>query len=80
MGNHRRALNEETLGIPVIALGIPTVIDASDLGDTENGEPLFVTPRDIDSRMRELGRLVGFGVTLALQPSLTIEDVAGLLG
>ena len=80
VGNHRRALNEETLGIPVIALGIPTVIDASDLGDTENGEPLFVTPRDIDSRMRELGRLVGFGVTLALQPSLTIEDVAGLLG
>ena len=80
VGNHRRALNEETLGIPVIALGIPTVIDASDLGDTENGEPLFVTPRDIDNRMRELGRLVGFGVTLALQPSLTIEDVAGLLG
>ena len=80
VGNHRRALNEETLGIPVIAVGIPTVIDASDLGDTENGEPLFLTPRDIDSRVRELGRLVGYGVTLALQPSLTIDDVAGWLG
>lgn len=80
VGNHRRALNKETLGVPVIAVGIPTVIDASDLGDTENGEPLFVTPRDIDSRVRELGRLVGYGVTLALQPGLTIDDVTGLLG
>ena len=80
VGNHRRALNEETLGIPVIAVGIPTVIDASDLGSTKNGEPLFVTPRDIDSRVRELSRLVGYGITLALQPELTIDDVAGLLG
>ena len=80
VGNHRRALNAETLGIPVIAVGIPTVIDASDLGDTQNGEPLFVTPRDIDTRVRELSRLVGYGVTLALQPGLTIDDVTGLLG
>ncbi len=80
VGNHRRALNEETLGIPVIAVGIPTVIDASDLGDTNNGEPLFVTPRDIDSRVRELSRLVGYGVTLALQSDLTMDDVTGLLG
>lgn len=80
VGNHRRALNKETLGVPVIAVGIPTVIDASDLGDTRNGESLFVTPRDIDSRVRELSRLVGYGVTLALQPSLTIDDVTGLLG
>lgn len=80
VGNHRRALNEETLGVPVIAVGVPTVIDASDLGDTANGEPLFVTPRDIDSRVRELSRLVGYGVTLALQTGLTMDDVTGLLG
>ena len=80
VGNHRRAINRETLGIPVVAVGIPTVIDASDLGDTDNGEPLFVTPRDIDSRVRELSRLVGYGISLALQPSLTIDDVTGLLG
>ena len=80
VGNHRRALNAATLGVPVIAVGVPTVIDASDLGDTDNGEPLFATPRDIDSRVRELSRLVGYGVSLALQPSLTIDDVTGLLG
>lgn len=29
VGNHRRGLNKETLGVPVIAIGIPTVIDAA---------------------------------------------------
>ena len=29
VGNKRKALNEETLGIPVIAIGVPTVIDAA---------------------------------------------------
>lgn len=28
VGNHRNALDETTLGIPVIAIGIPTVVDA----------------------------------------------------
>ena len=31
VGNHRSAINSETLGIPVIALGIPTVVDSSTL-------------------------------------------------
>lgn len=29
VGNHRQGLNEETLGVPVIAIGIPTVVDAA---------------------------------------------------
>ena len=29
VGNHRNALTQETLGVPVIALGIPTVVDAA---------------------------------------------------
>ena len=31
MGNKRMKLNEETLGIPVIAIGVPTVVDAATL-------------------------------------------------
>jgi len=27
VGNHRKAINEETLGVPVIAIGVPMVID-----------------------------------------------------
>ena len=29
VGNHRNALTEESLGVPVIAIGVPTVVDAA---------------------------------------------------
>ena len=29
VGNHRSALNRETLGVPVLAVGVPTVVDAA---------------------------------------------------
>lgn len=29
IGNNRQALNEDTLGVPVIAIGVPTVVDAA---------------------------------------------------
>ena len=82
VGNHRKAVNARTLGVPVIALGVPTVIDGAALCGDEDAPPsgLFVTPQDIDRRVRELGRLIGYGVTLALQPGLTPEDAAALLG
>ena len=82
VGNHRKAVNSRTLGVPVIALGVPTVIDGAALCGDEDAPPsgVFVTPQDIDRRVRELGRLIGYGVTLALQPGLTPEDAAALLG
>ena len=81
VGNHRRAVDRKALGVPVIAIGVPTVIDGAALRD-EDAPPsgLFVTPQDIDHRVRELGRLIGTGVTLALQPNLTLEDVNALTG
>ena len=41
---------------------------------------LFVTPRDVDQQVRETARVVGCGVNLALQPSLTVADLEALLG
>lgn len=79
VGNHRAAINQETLGVPVIAVGLPTVISTTELGDKKN-EELFLTPRDIDQRVRELSRLIGYGITAALQPALKLEDISGLLG
>ena len=91
VGNHRAALNRETLGVPVIAVGVPTVVDARTLAadilaeagqeglDPEAlagaGEGLMVTPRDIDQRVADLVKVIGYGINLALQPGLTIEDV-----
>ena len=31
MGNKRMSINEETMGVPVIAIGVPTVVDAATL-------------------------------------------------
>lgn len=79
VGNYRTAVNQESLGVPVIAVGLPTVISTTELGDKKN-EELFVTPRDIDQRVRELSRFIGYGITMALQPALKLEDISGLLG
>lgn len=35
VGNHRNAITEETVGVPVIAMGVPTVVDAATIvGDS----------------------------------------------
>ncbi len=91
VGNHRAALNQETLGVPVIALGVPTVVDVATLcadilaeaGQAElepealrcTAEQLMVTPRDIDQSAADLAKVIGYGVNLALQDGLSIEDV-----
>ena len=85
VGNSRSALNAETLGVPVVAVGVPTVVDAATLcadlagAPAPGGQELFVTPRDIDARVREIARLVGCAVDLALHDGLTMEDLRLLL-
>ena len=71
VGNHRRAVDRAALGVPVIAVGVPTVIDGATLcadlleeagcprqALCGRGADLFVTPQDIDQRVTELGRTV----------------------
>ncbi len=70
VGNHRAGLTQETLGVPVIALGVPTVAEA------HGG--CFVTPRDIDAQVDQCAKLIALAVNLALQPGLTPEDVEAL--
>ena len=91
VGNARAALDRRSLGVPVIAVGVPTVVDgatlAADLlaeaGQADldpqalqgAGEGVLVTPRDIDAKVTDLAKVVGFGINLALQTGLTVEDV-----
>ena len=91
VGNHRAALDQGTLGIPVIALGVPTVVDVATLcadvleeagrGDLEPealrgaGGGLMVTPRDIDQSVADLSKVIGYGINLALHKGLTLEDI-----
>lgn len=89
VGNARQALNRESLGVPVIAVGVPTVVDAAtltvdlaaragvDLDSADFGEAgsMIVTPRDIDKNVRDVAKLIGYGLNLALHDGLTVEDV-----
>ena len=81
VGNARAALNRDTLGVPVVSVGVPTVVDARAFcrSAAPEGDPLFVTPRDIDARVRQTARLVGRAVDLALHPGLRLEDVEQFL-
>lgn len=79
VGNDRQELSRETLGVPVISIGIPTVMDAGLIaGDKMAG--LFVTPRSIDSLVRCGARAIGYGINMAVHRGITIEDMDMLLG
>ena len=54
VGNDRQELSRRSLGVPVISVGMPTVIDAASLGG-EGVDSLFVTPADIDRLVRAGG-------------------------
>lgn len=74
--NRRKELSESTLGIPVIAIGVPTVIDLCSLtGSDSNIENMMVTPRDIDRLTERSAKLVSIAINLALQPSMTYKDI-----
>lgn len=86
--NSRKELSERTLGIPVIAIGVPTVVDMHTIvshyvGETAwNGENvlpnMMVTPRDIDKLLSRAAAMIAAALNLALHPQLGFEDVEGL--
>ncbi len=85
VSNSRRELSEAVCGVPVIAVGVPTVVDMHTIVQNLTGEKpdsrlpnMIVTPRDIDRLIERASQLIGFGINLALQPSLDFDDVKGL--
>ncbi len=85
VSNTRKELSEKIFGIPVIAIGVPTVVDMHTIvrsltgNDPDKELPnMMVTPRDIDRLTERASQLIAFGINLALQPSLTLDDVRGL--
>lgn len=80
IGNDRKALSREYLGVPVISVGVPTVIDAANLCDSDRCAGMFVTPRNIDSAVRCISRVAAYGIDLALHRGLTVSDIDMLVG
>ena len=80
VGNDREALTRDSLGVPVIAVGVPTVMDGSALLQEVGLSDCFVTPRFIDSAVRTAARVIAYGINLALHPGITVPDIDLLIG
>lgn len=87
--NARKRLDRETLGAPVIALGVPTVINAVRAAECIFGRKLdaqpeseyadtVVTVREADKMVERAAAMVGAAVNLALQPDLSAGELAEL--
>lgn len=89
MLNARRELSEESLGVPVVSVGIPTVVDGETLArdilgdDGRDAAPgasaMMVTPRDIDAIIERGAKHLSLAINAALQPQLSLEDITYLV-
>lgn len=89
VGNRRAEISQKTLGIPVIAIGVPTVVDAATLvceltnysADSikPRGEQMMVTPKEIDLMCTRAAKFIGICLNRAMQPALSEQDILSLL-
>ncbi len=83
--NSRREINSETLGVPVIAMGVPTVMDAEALAyeltgrETEKSSGMFVTPKEVDMLCGRISDILAAALNVFLQPDIDEDIVAGLV-
>jgi len=89
VGNSRAAFDKASLGVPVLAVGVPTVVEAgtfeqeilrnngiktNDIGTNEN-DFMILTPRDVDARVNRIAKLLGYGVSLGLHTGLRVDEI-----
>ncbi len=94
VGNHRQTISEKTLGVPVIAVGVPTVVDGRTLaydileksGLTEKQinkadikDTMMVTPKEIDALIERASRLIAMAINTALHPDISEEDILAVV-
>ena len=94
VGNKRKGITAESLGVPVIAIGVPTVVDALTMAsdilekvqvsfderEFSQHRQMMVTPKEIDSLIDNSAHLVAMGINMALQKNLTPEEIAEIVG
>lgn len=92
--NSRFALTKESMGIPVISIGVPTVIDASSLvsdmyekaesgksnetPDINGSLECFITLKESDLITDNMAKLIGYSLNLALHKNLSFEEMVSL--
>lgn len=89
VGNSRSEISQKTVGAPVIAVGIPTVVDAQTLAedithknkdeDLPDGREMMVTPREIDTVIERASEMLSMAINCALHPHIAKEDLSALI-
>ena len=71
VNNSRKELSFKTLGVPVIAIGVPTVTDSQT-------PDMMVTPKDIDILITKASELIAGALNVFMQPNISEEIIASL--
>lgn len=106
INNSRKELSERTLGVPVIAVGVPTVVGvatlAADIVETAaekserrsvrtgaeeilkeitsgEAESFFVTPKETDHIIRDVSKLIGYSINMALHSGIEFDEIDELI-
>lgn len=83
--NSRSEISQKTLGVPVIAVGVPTVVDAQTLAfELTNKEPekesgMFVTPKEVDLLCDRISEILSSSLNVFLQPEIDEDIILGLV-
>jgi spore protease len=68
--NERKEISHDVFGVPVIAIGVPTVIDHQEM---------MLVPRDIDLIVAHYAKVISGAVNLTLNPALDESEIEQLL-
>ena len=83
--NSRQELSEKTLGVPVIAVGIPTVTEADTIAleltgkEPEENSDMLVTPKEVDLLVERISELLAHSLNRFLQPEIEDEIISQLV-
>lgn len=80
VGNHRYEISKNTLGVPVVSIGIPTVVSTAVISNNKEGSQMFVTPREIDRITEQGAKLIGMSINVCLQKNISARDLFSLVG
>ena len=84
--NARKELSLNTLGVPCIAIGVPTVADMNTIAEGLSSRSLppefngmIVTPKSIDNLILKTSGLISTAINRTFHPSLTDEEITSLI-
>lgn len=83
--NARHEISKKSLGVPVVAVGVPTVVDAYTLAAELTGkEPekdidMFVTPKEADLLCDRISEILSLALNQFLQPEIDSKIIAELV-